>query len=255
MVKTNNSRFDLSIFRKSTYTGLLLNFNSYCPYGWKIGLLNCLLSRAYRVCTSWNNFHLEIGQLKSLFLKNGYPIGVINMTVSKFLKKVMGSSVRKDAVENVIFLTLPYFGAISDRFRARFNSLGRKYNLNVRLAYRPFKVGYYFSLKSRVSGCMQSGVIYKFVCSRDANEAYIGKTQRHLFARIKEHLNPLKQSAIRDHRLECDCVCTEKNFVVLKQCSNNFELSILESLLIKQHRPTLNQTMTNNGKSIFLQLF
>ena len=95
----------------------------------------------------------------------------------------------------------------------------------------------------------------KFICSRDANEAYIGKTQRHLFARIKEHLNPLKQSAIRDHRLECDCVCTEKNFVVLKQCSNNFELSILESLLIKQHRPTLNQTMTNNGKSIFLQLF
>ena len=41
--------FKSSVFRKATDTGLLLNISAACPYRWKIGLINCMLYRAYNI--------------------------------------------------------------------------------------------------------------------------------------------------------------------------------------------------------------
>ena len=38
--------FKSSVFRKTSHTGLMLNFSAICPYRWKIGLINCMLYRA-----------------------------------------------------------------------------------------------------------------------------------------------------------------------------------------------------------------
>ena len=256
MVDTSGARFDLNVFRKDTYTNLLLNFNAYCPYSWKLGLINCMLYRAYRICSSWTNFHSEVQKLQKIFASNGYPKIVFNRVLNKFLCKILSPrSSHNTRPDNQLFLVLPYFGQVSDRFQSRLSGFAKKFNLNVKLVFRPFKVCNYFSLKSRVPVCMQSGVVYQFTCSRDANITYIGKTKRHLFARIREHRNPQKSSAILDHRLICDCFCSNENFKILKSCSNDFRLNICEALLIKNKRPSLNQTICNDGRSIFLKLY
>ena len=162
---------------------------------------------------------------------------------------------RKKTDKNPVYLILPYFGKVSDRFQLRVNNLARRFDLNVKLVFKPFKVGQYFSLKSCVPRYMQSGVVYKFTCSRDVNTTYIGKTSRHLFARIAEHSNPKRKSAVVDHRLTCSCAGKIEDFHVIKSCRNEFELSIVEALLIKKYNPSLNQTISNNGRSIFLKLF
>ena len=61
----------------------------------------------------------------------------------------------------------------------------------------------------------------------------------------------MKESAISDHCLQCDCIISFDNFDALASDTNNFRLLIKESLLIKRDKPILNRTM----KSFPLKLF
>ena len=51
----------------------MLNFIAICPYRWKIGLINCMLYRAYNICCNWYSFTKEKEVLRDLFRQNGYP--------------------------------------------------------------------------------------------------------------------------------------------------------------------------------------
>ena len=53
----------------------------------------------------------------------------------------------------------------------------------------------------------------------------------------------MKESAVSDHRLECDCVISFDDFDVLASDTNNFRLLIKESLLIKRDKLILNRTI------------
>ena len=61
----------------------------------------------------------------------------------------------------------------------------------------------------------------------------------------------MKESAVSDHCLQCDCVISFVDFDVLVSDTNNFRLLIKESLLIKRDKPILNRTI----KSFPLKLF
>ena len=56
------------VYRKSTNTGVLLNFNSVAPTQWKRSLITCLLNRAHVVCSNNTLFYDEIRQLKAIFV-------------------------------------------------------------------------------------------------------------------------------------------------------------------------------------------
>ena len=47
----------ITVFRKSTFTGLLLNFTSFTSYSYKLGLIRTLIDRAYN--STWLGFHQE----------------------------------------------------------------------------------------------------------------------------------------------------------------------------------------------------
>ena len=53
----------------------------------------------------------------------------------------------------------------------------------------------------------------------------------------------MKELAVSDHRLQCDCVISFGDFDVLASDTNNFRLLIKESLLIKRDKPILNRTI------------
>ena len=53
----------------------------------------------------------------------------------------------------------------------------------------------------------------------------------------------MKESAVSDHRLQCDCVFSFDDCDVSVSDANNFRLLIKESLLIKQDKPILNRTI------------
>ena len=83
----------------------------------------------------------------------------------------------------------------------------------------------------------------------------------HLLTRATKHmlishltdkrLKNVKQSAVSDHLLICNCNVTFDNFKILSKETNNFKLLIKESILIARDKPELNKTI----KSFPLKLF
>ena len=61
----------------------------------------------------------------------------------------------------------------------------------------------------------------------------------------------VKESAVSEHVLQCDCTIAFGNFDILASDTNSFRLLIKESLLIKRDKPVLNHTV----KSLPLKLF
>ena len=128
-------------------------------------------------------------------------------------------------------------------------TLTKKFNKSVKILFTTFKVGQCFTLKSRTPKPLLSNVIYKYTCKHDAEVFYIGKTKRHLIARVEEHVAPEGSSEVTKHISQC-IHCSQVNidsFQVLKKTNSSFEALIFESILIKKHRQTLKKQLFNSG--------
>ena len=77
-IKTCNKNFHK--FHKS-----FKNFESFIPDVYKCGLLETLLRRGFRLCSNYENFHREIGTLKSILKHNSYPHNLVNHCIKKVL--------------------------------------------------------------------------------------------------------------------------------------------------------------------------
>ena len=82
---------------------------------------------------------------------------------------------------------------------------------------------------------------------------FITAKQNTIFKSAAEHmrishltnkrLKNVKQSAISDHTLTCDCNINFNDFTILSKDSNDINLFIKESLLIACDEPILNKTV------------
>ena len=102
-----------TVYRKPTFSGLYLQWASFVPKKYKRGLVNGLLHRAWRICSSFELFHQEVIFLKDILQKNGYPYTFIDQCVRTFLTAKMDS--QKDPPEfgpckKPVTLCLPYVG-------------------------------------------------------------------------------------------------------------------------------------------------
>ena len=147
----------------------------------------------------------------------------------------------KKRLQNTIERTLPYC-----KLKVIFRS--------------PSKIVNHFRLKDVLPKKLCSGIVYSFKCN-SCNTIYYSKTKCHFYIRAAEHmgnshlaikrLKNVKQSAISDHLLTCDCNINFDDFTILSKDSNNINLLIKESLLISRDKPILNKTV----KSFPLELF
>ena len=148
-------------------------------------------------------------------------------------------------------MKLPYFGVYSDKFRHQFHRFCKRFNIDCNIVFKPFKVSEYFSLKSALPDSLKSCLVYQYICSNDSTHRYIGKTKRHFLTRIREHQT--SASAIRDHCASCGCF-NSSNFKVLRVCATDYEAVITEAILIRSESPSLNNTLSSHGSSVFLTL-
>ena len=172
-------------------------------------------------------------------------------------KKVVSVAQKKELV-----CVLPFIGEKSLQLRSRLvksKQQNLKFcSLNV-IFQSPCKL-HIFKFKDSLDKKIRSDLIYRYTCS-NCNVTYYGKTYRHFFTRTAEHIGisnltekrvkNMKESAVSDHRLQCDCAIRFDDFDVLASDTNNFRLLIKESLLIKRDKPILNRTI----KSFPLKLF
>ena len=98
------------------------------------------------------------------------------------------------------------------------------------------------SVKDSLQKKICSDVVHRYMCS-NCKVTYYGKIYHHFFTRAAEHvgisnltgkrLKCVKQSAVSDHLLECNCSIDSDHFDILASDANKFRLLIKETLLIK----------------------
>ena len=96
-----------------------------------------------------------------------------------------------------------------------------------------------FRFKDPLEKKIRSGIIYRYTCS-NCKVTYYGKTFRHFYTRAAEHmgisnltgkrLKNVKQSAISDHLLQCNCVMKFDDFSILATNCNGFKLLLKTNL-------------------------
>ena len=104
-ITRKNKRFVTSIFRKATFSGVYTNYDSFILENYKTGLVHTLLFRFFKVCSSLENFHIEVEHLRSISKSNNYPVNIINQCIQKCLNKLY--------VPKQIVLTVPRKGIAS----------------------------------------------------------------------------------------------------------------------------------------------
>ena len=67
-IDNTSGSFSSSVFRKSTFTGLGMNFLSYCPLIYNINAIKTLLHRSYKLSSNYLNSTEEEGYLRNFSL-------------------------------------------------------------------------------------------------------------------------------------------------------------------------------------------
>ena len=189
-----------------------------------------------------------------MFSMNGYPKDLFDNCLSKFLYKKFEPVEKQERDESDIVFCIPYVGQPSLQYKKKLIALFKKYyDLKVSVVFKSFKVGSYFSLKSRTPFALRANVVYKYQCSCDTNKFYVGKTKRHLALRVREHKN---SGAISSHISRCEsCDVNLSNFKVIDSANSDFVLKIKEALHIKMEAPPLNAQLFRNGSEFVLSIF
>ena len=253
-VRKVDGKFETSIYRKKTFTGLGISFFSFIPMKFKKCSILTLIHRAYRLCSNFKYLHEEFCFLKSFFKDNGFPTGMVDHSISKFLSNVYEPPLEIATASKLKqYITLPYFGVQSEKLRNQLCSLIAKFyphmNINVILINR-FTIGSFFKVKDRIPFASQSSVVYEFRCA-SCDASYIGSTIRSLHCRVEQHrgrsyrtgnwLTKPDSSSIRSHVESCGNDFTIDNFKIIGRESNAHSLRILESLHIFKNKPNLNE--------------
>ena len=252
MVFRFQDHFNTTFYRKKTFTGLGANFYSHCFYNFKLNSLFTLLHRAYTLTSDWYNFHKEILFLHQYFLKNCYPSKLFYKHVHKFLNNIYLPKLKIPTVPKLQFYAC--IPLINEKYF--YKELSKIINnhipavkLNL-IQINKMTIGSLFHSKERVNPLMTSGVIYLYNCPRCDLGKYVGSTRRLLKVRIDSHkgvsyrtgmkLSNPEFSNIREHTKKCKNNIEYKDFKIVGRAKNDQELSILESLFIKQLVPQLN---------------
>ena len=202
------------MFRKPTFSGVFANFDSFVPISYKHGLVNALIFRCCKICSSYEKLHNKIVYLKEIFKRNSYSDDFVDLCIKKFFDKLnITKKIYQTVEKKQLMIILPFFGHLSFEIRNRLNSCIRNQlpSCSLRIAFQSkTHLSSLFKFKESIPKYLRLHLIYKFSCGC-CNATYYGQTERHLFVRASEHLGitPLtqkrvknyKKSAIMDHLL------------------------------------------------------
>ena len=165
------------MYRKPTFTEVFTHYHSFLPSVYKFGLLSTILFRYFSICSTFQLFHSEVCKFKITFLKNGYPIEIVDKCVKTFLDKVF---VKKPLVHTVprreYLVTLPYLGPLSKKTYRRIKTLFQKViaAAKINLIFKTERrIDHFMKFKDVIPINLSSHIIYHFKCS-SCNAGYIG---------------------------------------------------------------------------------
>ena len=166
--KNEGNRFSTSVYRKKTSIGLFTQFHSFTPMSYKIGLIRCLIHRAFKISSSYIIFRNELEKIKILLQKNMYPKNVIDNQIKTFLDKQC--TVESDTTsekQKTLHYSLPYIGHFSHVTKKKLRHICERFckDIDIKIAFSPLKLSSFFSCNDTLPKYLQSYVVYEFTCA------------------------------------------------------------------------------------------
>jgi len=245
--------YKTTIYRKKTFTGVYLNWTSLTTKRYKIGLIYCLLDRIWKICSDSDERDVQVEKLRRILERNEYPKFVVDREVEKFIKlrksppPLPSNELAPDDATKNRFIVLPYVSPRAEGFAKRLKLHVSSYfpQVDFNVAFKaPNEIGKFFPYKDRVTEITsRSLVVYRIRCGHPGcDESYIGKTERILLYRLKEHQHD-KSSVCHQHEISTGHVMDVENVEVLDTADSDFKLRLKELLHIVCHRPSLNRQL------------
>lgn len=149
------------------------------------------------------------------------------------------------------FIVLPYVSSKVEGFAQRLKKLVEdnfeKVELNVALK-APNEVGQLFPFKDKIQKVEnRSFVVYKINCTK-CEASYIGKTERILSYRIKEHQSQQTSACLQHTKTHPGHLMDYKNVEVIDTADNELKVSVKELLHILKCKPILNKQLNAQSK-------
>ena len=263
LVTKSENHFVTSVYRKPTFTGQYIHWNSFGPKQRKSNLIDTLTHRALKICSA-STLQQELNTIRTILAGNGYPEYLINSRITKTIFRF--KQLTKEGPQKCpVYLKLPWIGDSSSHFE-------RKIKMSINDCFGSVQPRIIFSTrriwpithKDVLPTLKQSNVVYQYVCRCDSR--YVGRTSQRLQDRINQHVpkfirnktvqerrQPERSSTITTWTPSCDSaigthllknkICADKyddrQFSILSRARSNFHLSVLESIYITSHQPVL----------------
>ena len=266
LVEKNDHEFVTSIYRKPTFTGQYIRWNSFCPMKRKTNLISTLVHRALVICSK-STLENELSNIRSILINNGYPEAIINTVITKKINQFCRPT-QFGPKKCPVYLHLPWLGNVSMRYEMQIKTAVKRCYFAVEpcIVYTTRQL-LPVAKKDVLPAFHQSNIVYQFLCHCDSR--YAGRMSQRLQQRIKQHVpktilqkhisqdrstlarscKPIRSfktetsfSAIGQHLLQnptCAHKYNDNKFSILSRGHTSFHLSTLEATYIKTSKPNL----------------
>ena len=120
LAERRDSEFSTSVYRKPTFTGQYLRWNSFSLHKRKINLIFTLVHRAFMICSK-GKIDPELDRILSILLENGYPENLIKSTTKRKFQQLNSNPVHT-VKKCSVYLHIPWIGNVSMKFEKQITS-------------------------------------------------------------------------------------------------------------------------------------
>ena len=224
-------------------------------------MIYTLVDRAWKLCSSYKLWHLEMEYLKTMMMSNGYTANFIERQIKRYLSNKYSTTSETNSKNDPkqgpqkfkVYIKLPYLGDATIKLESliRHLKLGG-IQLVVINVYR--RIQHWFPYKDRTPAQMRHNVVYKLNylgCSK----CYIGETERNILIRLEEHQRTTgKLTSVGEHlKINSTHKFDFENVEILGQ-TDSFRIKYLETLFIQKYASAGN-LINDAESSVPLNLF
>lgn len=178
-ITINNGMFKFDIFRKKTYSDLIIPNESYHPISHKMAALNSFCNRAVQYLKENESKNIEIKRIKQIAKNNNYNPRLID----KIVKRIEGEEKRtKEEKEKKYAGSVTYMGWQTKKILKCFE----KYDVHVAIKKTKTVFDHIKNNNTEDIPVLHKSGVYKLKCN-ECSKVYVGETGRRFEQRLTEH--------------------------------------------------------------------
>ena len=114
-----------SLYQKDTFSGLMMQYDSFVPIGYKKSLIvNGLNHRAWKICSSSDLFQSKLTNIKTFTFIKWFSIKFVNRQIKLFLNKKQATTskdIQFGPVKRKLYISLPFISQNSIKLSRQLN--------------------------------------------------------------------------------------------------------------------------------------